>query len=290
MRIVVSGASGLIGRTFVSILREAGHEAIPLSRKAKPGGLTWDLAAGRIDPFENVEAVVHLAGESVAGRWTDERKRRILESRIRGTTLIAQAAIDAGVSTFISASATGFYGNRGDAELSFADEPGDGFLADVCVQWEAAAQPARDAGLRVAHPRIGVVFDADDGALAKMKTPFKMGVGGKVGDGSQFMPWVHIQDMARILAFAVEQPQVTGAFNACTGSITNAELTRALGAVLSRPTVVPLPRFAARLAMGREMADQMLLISTRAVPKRLVEWGFEFRHPELLEALSDIFA
>ena len=259
-----------------------------MSRKPKAGGLTWDLAAGTIDSLQGIDAVVHLAGESIAGRWTEERKRRILESRVRGTELIARASIDAGVKVLVSASATGLYGDRGATELDESAEPGEGFLAEVCVQWEAAAEPARAAGLRVTHPRIGVVMAAEGGALAKMATPFKMGVGGKVGDGTQYMPWVHLEDVARMLAFAVDEDRVRGPFNACAGSVTNAELTRALGEVLSRPTLFPLPRFAARLAMGREMADEMLLTSTRAVPAKLREWGFELKHPTLLGALRDI--
>ena len=288
MRVVVSGATGLIGQALMPRLREAGHEPIPLSRKAKVGGLTWDLDAGRIDSFEGVGAVVHLAGESVAGRWSDERKRRILESRVRGTELIARACVEAGVGTLVSASATGYYGDRGATELDASAEPGEGFLADVCVQWEASAQAARDAGARVAHPRIGVVLAPEGGALAKMKTPFKMGVGGKIGDGSQYMPWVHVADVARMIAFAVDDARVVGPFNACAGSVTNAELTAALGEVLSRPTVLPLPRFAARLAMGREMADEMLLSSIRAVPVRLREWGFVPEHAVLRAALRDV--
>lgn len=288
MRVLVSGATGLIGSALMPLLRAAGHEPIPLSRKAKAGGLTWDLDAERIDSLEGIDAVVHLAGESIAGRWTDEHKRRILESRVRGTGLVARAAVDAGVSVMVSASATGFYGDRGDRELDADASAGEGFLAEVCVAWESAAQPARDAGIRVAHPRIGVVLAEDGGALQKMKTPFKLGVGGKIGDGTQYMPWVHLQDIARMLAFALDDARVQGPFNACAGAVTNAELTKALGEALSRPTVLPLPRFAARLAMGREMADEMLLTSTRAVPTKLGGWGFVAKHPDLREALRDI--
>lgn len=288
MRVLLSGATGLIGSALIPLLRSAGHQPIPLSRTKKAGGLTWDLETETIDSLDGIDAVIHLAGESIAGRWTEERKRRIVESRVRGTRLIARAAVEAGASVLLSASATGYYGDRGDAELDADAGAGEGFLAEVCVQWEESAQVARDGGLRVAHPRIGVVLAKEGGALAKMKTPFKMGVGGKIGDGRQYMPWVHLDDVVRMLAFALDDERVSGPFNACTGAVTNGELTRALGEALGRPTVLPLPRFAARLAMGREMADEMLLTSTRAVPAKLREWGFEAKHPDLLQALRDI--
>ncbi len=288
-RAVITGSTGLIGQALSAHLRGAGWSVQGVSRSA-PDAIRWDLAKGTIDgaAFEGVDAVVHLAGESVAGRWSQDKKRRILESRVKGTSLIAQtlARLQRPPSVLVSASATGFYGDRGNQHLTEDAGPGEGFLAEVCVEWEASAAPAVDAGIRVAHPRIGIVMAGEGGALAAMKLPFKMGVGGKIGSGEQLMSWVHVDDVVRMIAFAIERDDLSGAFNAVAPEpVTNAAFTRTLGKVLSRPTFIPLPGAMAKLAMG-EAADEMLLSSTGAVPAVLEGLGFEWSHRDLRGALK----
>lgn len=286
---MITGATGLIGEALSAHLERSGWTVRGVSRSSAKA-IRWDPAEGSIDAqaFEGVDAVVHLAGESVAGRWSKDKKKRILESRVKGTTLIARtlAALERPPTVLVSASATGFYGDRGDQHLSEDAGAGEGFLAEVCVAWEASAAPAADAGIRVVHPRIGIVLASEGGALAAMKTPFKMGVGGKIGSGEQLMSWVHLDDIVRMLAFAIERGELSGAFNAVAPApVTNAVFTKTLGDVLSRPTFLPLPGAVAKLAMG-EAADEMLLASTGAVPAALQSLGFEWRHPDLRGALE----
>lgn len=295
MRIGITGASGLVGTALRRSLEADGHRVAPFVRRPPAEGeIFWDPARGDLDAseLEGLDAVVHLAGESVAGgRWTEERKRRIRDSRVHGTDLLARAlaACARRPRVLVSASAVGFYGDRGDEVLDEEAGPGEGFLAEVCQAWEAAAEPARQAGVRVAHPRIGVVLAAEGGALAKMKGPFRLGLGGVIGTGQQFMSWVHRDDLVAMLRFAVDTEALEGPFNAVAPQpVRNAEFTKALGAALGRPTMLPLPAFAARLAMGRELADEMLLASTRCVPARLQSLGFTFRYPQLEAALRSV--
>jgi len=287
--VVITGATGLIGQALAAHLEHAGWSVRGVSRSAEDA-IRWDPAAGTIDAaaLEGIDAVVHLAGENVAGRWSKDKKRRIMDSRVQGTTLIAEtlAKLERPPSVLVSASASGFYGDRGTQHLTELAGPGEGFLAEVCIAWEASAAAAATAGIRVVHPRIGIVLAGEGGALAAMKTPFKMGVGGKIGSGEQLMSWVHIDDVVRMLAFAIEREDLSGPFNAVAPEpVTNAAFTKTLGKVLSRPTFLPLPGAMAKLAMG-EAADEMLLASTGAVPAVLEGLGFEWTHRELQGALE----
>jgi hypothetical protein len=237
--------------------------------------------------------VVHLAGENIAsGRWNAARKARIRDSRVEGTALLARtlAELENPPSVLVCASAIGYYGDRGDEVLTEDSIPADDFLGTVCREWEAASAPAAEAGIRVVSLRFGVILARSGGALAKMLTPFKMGAGGKVGSGQQFMSWISLDDAVRTIDHAIATSDLSGPVNAVSPNpVTNAEFTRALGGELRRPTVLPMPAFAARLAFG-EMADALLLASARVQPKRLVESGFEFRHPEIAPALRAVLA
>ena len=292
-RIVVTGASGLVGRPLVQLLTEAGWEVIRAVRRPVNDGegeLSWDPEAGSIDSekLEGVDAVVHLAGENVGGgRWTESRKQRILHSRTKGTLLISEAiaSLERKPAVLCCASAIGYYGSRGDEVLTESSSNGNDFLADVCRQWEQACQPARDAGIRVVNTRIGVILSRDGGALAKMLTPFKLGLGGVVGSGRQFMSWVSLVDVVAGIKFALDTATVAGPANlAAPNPVTNKEFTKTLGGVLSRPTIFPVPAFAARVAFG-ELADGLLLSSTRVNPKVLSDAGFEFSYAQLEPAL-----
>jgi uncharacterized protein (TIGR01777 family) len=253
----------------------------------------WDPEAGEIDAakLEGVDALIHLAGESVAGgRWTRERKRRILESRVKGTRLICKAV--AGLSSrprvVLSASAVGFYGNRGDEILTEQSPPGDGFLAEVCRAWEAAAAPLASAGVRLATTRFGVVLSSRGGALASMLPAFRRGFGGVLGDGRQFMSWVAIDDAVRALRHILDREDCAGVFNVTAPNpVTNREFTHALGAALGRSTRFWVPKFAAKLALG-EMAEELLFSSQRALPQRLVDASFSFADADVHAALSRI--
>jgi uncharacterized protein len=298
MRVIVTGATGLIGSHLVAALEQSGAEVLRAVRrpvKDNARELFWDPEAGKIDAakFAGVDAVVHLAGENIAGgRWTESFKRKIRDSRVKGTRLIAEtiAAATNGPRTFVCASAIGYYGNRGDEELVESSPPGDDFLAQACQEWEAACQPARSAGVRVVNMRIGVILSTEGGALKKMLTPFKLGAGGKVGDGRQYMSWVALEDVVAAIQFALATQQAAGPMNlAAPRPVTNLEFTKTLGNVLHRPTIFPMPAFAARLIFG-EMADALLLSSTRVVPQALTTAGYQFRWPELEPALRHLLA
>ena len=289
MRILVSGSHGLVGSALMPCLTAAGHRVTRLVRsKPRPGEaeIYWDPAGGKIDAssLEGFDAVVHLAGDSIAsGRWTAEKKARIRESRVPATRLLAGslAGLARPPRVLVSASAVGYYGNRGEEVLTERSAPGSDFLAAVCGEWEAATQPAARKDTRVVNLRIGVVLSATGGALAKMLPPFKMGVGGKIGDGKQYLSWIAIDDLAAVILRALETETLTGPVNGVSPNpVTNAQFTRALGRVLKRPTIFPMPVFAARLAFG-EMADALLLASQRVEPAKLVAMGYEFRFPEL---------
>ena len=298
MRIVVTGATGLVGTPLVAALEQSGAQVLRAVRrpvKDESRELSWDPETGKIDAarFEGIDAVVHLAGENIAGgRWNETFKRKIRDSRVKGTRLISEAIVAAknGPRTFVCASAIGYYGSRGDETLTEAAAPGDDFLAKVCQEWEAACQPARDAGVRVVNTRIGVILSTKGGALKKMLTPFKLGLGGKVGDGRQYMSWVALDDVVAALQFALTTPQASGPMNlVAPRAVTNAEFTKTLGRVLSRPTIFPMPKFAARLLFG-EMADALLLSSTRVDPQALTAAGYQFRWPEVEPALRHLLA
>lgn len=290
MKVLISGASGLVGSALARSLTETGHEVVPLVRHSGEVGIRWDPSGGELDrvSLEGLDAVVHLAGESIAeGRWTQEKKARIRDSRIEGTDLLARSLSDLErpPRVLVCASAVGVYGDRGEELLDENAEPGTGFLAEVCRGWEAAADPARAKGIRVVHVRFGVILSGEGGALAKMLTPFRLGLGGILGDGSQYMSWIAREDAVGIVVHAISEDALAGPVNAVSPNpVTNREFTQTLGGVLRRPTIVPIPAFGARLVFG-EMADELLLSSARVRPARLVETGYAFRFAELEGAL-----
>jgi uncharacterized protein (TIGR01777 family) len=292
MRVAVSGSTGLIGGALVERLRREGHTVARLVRSAKdasPGDVVWDPAAGTIDAaaLEGMDAVVHLAAENVGTRWTEERKRRIRDSRVNGTRLIAETVsrLARPPRVLVQASATGFYGDRGDEVLTETSSGGSGFLAEVCRDWEGASGHADSAGIRVVKLRLGVVLTASGGALEKLLLPFRMGVGGKMGSGRQWMPWISLDDAVEVILRAIRDERLRGPVNAIAGSARNADFTYALGRILHRPTLIPIPAFGMRTLMG-EMADEALLSSQRAEPARLREIGHVFHHPTLDTALT----
>ena len=294
MRILVTGSSGMVGRALVRELGSGGHDVIRLVRRAPAAAdeRFWDPLTGQIDQDAlSVDAVVHLAGESIAeGRWTEAKKARIRDSRVDGTRLLCEALANAPTPprVLVSASAIGFYGDGGDRTLTETAESGSGFLPDVCREWEAGTHALRDGGTRVVNLRIGVVMSTEGGALARMLTPFKLGVAGRIGNGRQWMSWVSLDDVVAAIGFALTEESLSGPVNAVAPEpVTNAEFTRTLGRVLSRPTVMPMPAFAARLAFG-QMADDLLLASLRVEPTALTASGFRFRHPDLETALRQL--
>jgi uncharacterized protein len=295
MRIAISGASGLVGSALTATLTSGGHEVRPMVRPGgsrPPGSIAWDPEAGSVDvaALEGVDAVVHLAGESIASRWTDERKRRIRTSRVTGTRLVAESITRLAMrpSVLVCASAVGFYGPRGSEPLDETASSGIGFLAEVCRAWEGAADPARAAGIRVVHTRFGVILSEKGGALAKMLIPFQLGVAGKVGSGDQYMSWIALDDVVGAVQHALGTTEVSGPVNTVAPNpVTNLDFTKTLGRALSRPTVLPMPGFAARLVFG-EMAQELLLSGQRAVPARLLAAGFRYRHPQLEKALRSL--
>jgi uncharacterized protein (TIGR01777 family) len=250
----------------------------------------WQPDHGRIDAerLEGVDAVVHLAGENIAsGRWTSEKKRAIRDSRVNGTVLLSEslARLSRPPSVFLSASAIGYYGDRGDELLTETSPRGKGFLPDVCINWERATAPAVEKGIRTVYTRFGIILDANEGALAKMLTPFRMGIGGRIGDGRQWMSWIALADVVNALKYLIEDTSTRGPVNFVSPNpVTNAEFTKTLGRVLSRPTLFPVPAFGARLAFG-EMADALLLSSQKVEPGVLSDRGFPFTWPTLEPAL-----
>jgi uncharacterized protein len=294
-RYAITGSTGLIGEALIASLVADGHTVQRVVRDASKGGaddIVWDLGARTIEQakLEGVDVVVHLAGEPIGGsRWTVDTKRRIHDSREVGTRLLAEAL--AGLETkprvFLSSSAVGYYGDRADEVLTEDSAAGDDFLAHVCAAWEAAAQPAIDAGIRTVHPRTGVVIAKDGPLIDKIELPFRLGIGGRVGDGNQYVPWISLVDEVRALRFLADHGQLSGPVNlAGPEPATNRELTKALGTVLRRPTVFPIPAIAIRLLYG-EMGETLATVSNRVVPRRLLDAGFAFTHPTLLAALEE---
>ncbi|HEY8749237.1 MAG TPA: TIGR01777 family oxidoreductase, partial [Tepidisphaeraceae bacterium] len=293
LRIAISGASGLIGTALKAFLRTGGHHVQVLVRHSpdrSKGEIQWDPVAGRIDgdALESVDAVVHLSGESLAaGRWTQERKQRFVESRLKSTDLLSRtlAGLKKPPRVMVSASAIGMYGNRGDEILTESSPKGAGFLPDLCEKWEAASRPAIDGGIRVVHPRIGIVMSARGGALATMLAPFMLGGGGVIGSGNQYMSWISLDDLVYVMHEAIFDTELSGPVNAVAPNpVTNREFVKTLGRVIKRPTVLPLPAPAVKLAFG-EMGEHLLLEGARVSPARLESTGFAFAHPTLEDAL-----
>lgn len=295
MRIAITGASGLIGTALRRSLERDHHEVIRVARGGgDPGTVRWDIGRREIDRagLEGLDAVVHLAGEGIGDkRWTDEQKRKVLESRREGTTLLAEAL--AGLSTpppvLVSGSAVGFYGDRGDEQLTEASPAGTGFLTEVVLAWEAATAAADTAGIRVVKIRTGIVLDRDGGALARMASIAKLGVLGKLGSGRQWMSWIALEDEVRAIRFLIDRQDISGPVNlTAPAPVTNAVFTKALGRVLHRPTVLPIPGFGPKLLLGSELASALLLEGQRVLPEVLLDAGFEFRHDDLETALRAI--
>lgn len=295
--VAITGASGLVGSALAEAFRADCVRVLRLVRHpvtdANSDEVYWKPSSGEIDAarLEGIDLVFHLAGKGIADqRWTPAVKKQIVESRVRGTRLIATtlAGLNQKPRALVTASAIGFYGHRGDEQLDEDSPSGSGFLAETCQQWEAAGAPAWGAGLRVVQTRIGVVLSRAGGALAKMLPVFRLGAGAVLGSGDQWMSWIALPDLVRVLRFVGDVEALHGAVNATApGAVTNREFTRALGARLGRPTVLPAPAFALRLAMG-EMAGPLLLEGARVAPKRLLEAGFAFETPTLHEALERV--
>jgi uncharacterized protein (TIGR01777 family) len=297
MRILISGSHGLVGKALVRSLESDGHEIFRLVRHA-PGSdseIEWspDRYSIALACLEGFDAVVHLAGESIAsGRWNEERKRKIRDSRVKGTKLLSDALANLArpPKTLISASAIGCYGNRGDELLTEASPPGNDFLARVCVEWENATAHATEKGIRVVNTRFGIILDSKGGALAKMLTPFRMGVGGRIGSGKQWMSWIALDDVVGAIEHVLVSETVNGPVNfVAPNPVRNAEFTRTLGKALSRPTIFPIPAFGVRMVFG-EMADALLLSSQRVEPERLKAAEYEFKYSQLEGALRHVLS
>lgn len=294
MKILITGSSGLIGSVLVPLLKGHGHQVVRLVRHKTANGkdvAVWDPNEGKLETssLEQTDAVVNLAGENIAGsRWTEEHKKRIRESRVRGTQLLSESLAQLAVPprVLVSASAVGYYGSRGDEVLTEDSPPGSGFLTEVCKEWEEATEPARQKGIRVVKLRIGMVLSGKGGALTAMLPAFKMGAGGKVGNGRQFVSWIAIDDLARAIAHSIGTESLSGPVNASSPKpVRYEEFAKTLGKVLGRPSFLPLPAFAVRLLFG-QMADELLLASQRVQPWRLQGSGFAFQFPDIESALS----
>jgi uncharacterized protein len=298
-RIILSGASGMLGGALLGTLTRRGIPALQLLRRkaTDEGQLQWNPGADRIiensAPLEGAEAAIHLSGANVAAhRWTDAYRRELGASRVESTHKLATllATLEAPPKTFVVASAIGIYGDRGDEVLTESSQPGSGFLADLCRQWEAAAEPAVQAGIRVLHMRFGVVLGPGHGALQQMLPPFRVGLGARLGSGRQWMSWVSLADVIDAILFALEQSTLAGAVNvAAPNPVTNAEFTRALGRQLHRPAFLSVPAFAVRMLFG-QMGDEALLASARVMPEKLLASGFQFSLPKIEEALRAALA
>ncbi|CAN5661943.1 TIGR01777 family oxidoreductase [soil metagenome] len=295
MRIAVTGSHGLIGEAVVRSLVADGHQPVRIVRsRPGPDDVQWDLDAGEIDAagLEGVDGVVHLAGEGIAsGRWTDDHKRQVRESRTRGTALLSEAlaSLDRPPSVLVSGSAIGYYGDRGDEELTESSPAGQGFLPELCTAWEAATGLAEAAGIRVAHIRTGIVLSPDGGALGKQLLPFKLGLGGRAGRGDQWMPWISLDDEVGAIRFLLDN-DVSGPVDlTAPNPVTNAEFVKTLGQVLHRPTVLPIPRFTTRLPLGiGPLVQDLLFSSARVLPATLTDAGYTFAHTTLEAALRDL--
>jgi hypothetical protein len=297
-RILISGASGLIGTSLIRACAAKQISVTRLVRKGRPEGpqeICWSPqsspAMADASQLEGFDAVIHLSGANIAAhRWTPAYKREIVESRVQTTQSLARllAGLKHPPPAFLCASAVGIYGSRGDEILTESSPPGSGFLAETCVQWEAAAQPAKDAGIRVAHMRFSGVLSPEGGALAKLLPLFRLGLGGKLGSGEQWMSWISLPDLVSAVFHSIQNGQLAGPVNMVSPiPVTNAELTRTLAQVLHRPAIFPAPAFALRVAVG-DMADEVLLASARVIPAWLAETGFRFQHAQLAVALESL--
>ena len=295
MKILVTGATGLVGSELVPFLSKHGHDVYRLTRgKAHEAhDIIWDPAHNQLPKgrIEGTDVVVHLAGENIAGkRWNPAVKAELQRSRVEGTKLLCEtiSKLQTPPKTLICASAIGYYGDRGSELLNETSAKGSGFLSDLCRDWEAACEPARASGIRVVNLRIGVILSPKGGALSKMLTPFKLGGGGVVGSGNQYWSWIAIDDLIGIINFCIANEKIAGPVNATSPCpVTNYEFTKSLGSVLKRPTIVPMPGFVARIALG-EMANELLLASARVMPNRLSESGYRFQYTSLEPALKHL--
>ena len=294
MKVLVTGSHGLIGSALIPFLTTDGHVVLRLVRNPNPATheIPWNPQTGVIEneQLEGLDAVVHLAGENIASRrWNATQKKRIRESRVHGTRMLCEAIakLTNPPKVLVCASAVGYFGDRGDEELDEQSEPGTGFLADVCRDWEQAADPAREKEIRVVNLRFGVILSSAGGALVKMLLPFKLGFGGVVGSGKQYWSWIALDDVLGAIRHVISNADLNGPVNCVSPHpATNREFTKTLGRVLKRPTLFPLPAFVARLVLG-EMANELLLASTRVVPKQLQASGYQFRFENLESALRD---
>lgn len=296
MRILVSGSSGLVGGSLVPFLRSREHEVTRLvrsSRISSDNQLHWDPGSGDID-LEGagaIDAVVHLAGENIANkRWSEAQKSKIRDSRIQGTKLLCEklAQLDSKPKVLVCASAIGYYGDRGDELLNESSDPGIGFLTDVCEEWEAATKAARDAGIRVVNVRFGIILSPCGGALQKMLLPFQLGLGGDLGNGKQYMSWIAVEDVVGAIFHAINTDSVEGPVNVVSPNpVTNKDFTKTMSKVLFRPAIFPAPAFVLKIVLG-EMAEALLLSSSRVEPKKLLASGYEFKYPELEQALRHL--
>lgn len=290
---LITGATGLVGTALQRSFAGKGHEMLLASRgePKRPEDIQWDVEGGFSQPerLEGLDAVIHLAGESVFGlRWTDDKKKAIRDSRVLGTRNIVDALskLKNRPKVLVAASAIGFYGEHGDEEMTESAAAGDTFLADVSKAWESEARRAEDAGIRTVLLRTGIVLSKDGGALGTMLTPFKMGVGGVVGNGQQWMSWISLDDHVAAIEYAIDHEELRGAVNSTSPHpVTNEEFTKTLGAVVYRPTFIPVPEFVVSMVLG-EMGDELLLTSTKVLPKRLLDAGFDFQYPDLRAAIE----
>ena len=298
MKVLISGSSGLVGSALCQRLEaEPDCEIVRLVRKQSPDtqqtSVVWNPAEGQLEPqaFDGVDTVVHLGGVNIAGkRWSPEVKQKIFNSRFQSTSLLASqlATLEQKPTVFLCASAVGFYGDRGEERLDESSPRGEGFLADVCQAWEQATLPAQDAGIRVVNMRFGMILDRKGGALGQMLTPFKMGVGGRLGSGKQYWSWIALPDVINALQFCLNLSELAGPVNfVAPDEVTNLEFTKTLGKVLSRPTCLPVPAWGVKTAFG-EMGQELMLTSARVIPKKLTEAGFQFQYPQLEDAFRSV--
>ena len=295
MKVLITGASGLIGTALQRWFKEKGYEMLLASRsEAKDDQhIQWSADTGFADEdiprLEGLDSVIHLAGENISGlRWTEEKKKAIRDSRVFGTRSMIETfdKLKKKPKVFIAGSAMGFYGDRGSDEMTESSAAGKTFLSEVCKEWEAESRRAEDLGIRTVLLRTGIVLSKDGGALATMMTPFKLGIGGVIGSGEQWMSWISLDDVVGVINYALENENVRGAVNnTAPNPVTNEEFTKTLGGVLYRPTFIPLPEFAVHMVFG-EMGDALLLDSTRVIPKRLLDAGYKFKYPDLKAALA----
>lgn len=296
MKLLLSGARGLIGSALKTYLKKEGHQVFALVRSRKllnDYSIYWNPARGKLSSssLEGFDAIIHLAAENVGrGRWTEKKKIKIRDSRLRSTVLLSEtlAQLKEKPKVFICASAIGFYGNRGQEIVNEKSAAGQGFLADVCVAWERASKAAKEANIRTVNLRIGLVLALTGGALSRMVGPFRLGLGGKIGSGRQYLSWIALDELVTIINFVLQQEEIEGAVNAVSPNpVTNLTFTKTLGKILKKPTVLPMPAFAAKALWG-EKAKELLLSSTRVEPRKLIEHGYKFSQPNLEETLASL--